>query len=167
MELTGKLEEAFNRQVTMEQEASITYRQLAVEMELADLPGIASWFRAQAEEELEHRDKFIDHMTDRGARPVFQAIPANELKIESVLDAFEASLAHEIKVSEAIRDIYRLSLEAGDIDSIPLLNWFVDEQVEEEATVGEIIGRVKRIGNDGSGILALDRELGSRGGDED
>jgi len=167
MELTGKLEEAFNRQVTMEQEAAITYRQLAVEMELQDLPGIAAWFRAQSEEELVHRDKFITHMTDRNAHPVFQAIPANDLKIETVLDAFKASLAHEVKVSESIRDIYRLALETGDIDSIPLLNWFVDEQVEEESTVSEIIGRLERLGNDGSGILSLDRELGGRGGEED
>lgn len=162
MELTGKLEEAFNRQVTMELEAAITYRQLAIEMDLMDLPGLAGWFRAQAEEELEHRDKFIEHMVDRGAHPVFQAIAAQDLSIGSVLEAFEASLAHEVKVSEAIRDIYRLALESGDIDSLPLLNWFVDEQVEEEATVSGIIGRIKLLGNDGSGLLALDRELGSR-----
>lgn len=166
MELTGKLEEAFNRQVTLELEAAITYRQLAIEMDLQDLPGLSAWFRAQAEEELVHRDKFISHMTDRGAHPVFQAIPAQSVSVSSVLEAFEASLAHEVKVSEAIRDLYRLSLETGDIDSLPLLNWFVDEQVEEEATVSEIIGRIKRIGNDGSGMLSLDRELGARDGGE-
>lgn len=167
MELTGKLEEAFNRQVTLELEAAITYRQLAIDMDLMDLPGLAGWFKAQAEEELEHRDKFITHMVDRGSRPVFQAIPAQGLEITTVLEAFEASLAHEVKVSEAIRDLYRLALETGDIDSLPLLNWFVDEQVEEEATVGGIIGRIKRVGGDGSGLLALDRELGARGPEDE
>ena len=166
MELTGKLEEAFNRQVTLELEAAITYRQLAIEMDLMDLPGLAAWFKAQAGEELEHRDKFIEHMVDRGAHPVFQAIPASSVQVSNVLEAFEASLAHEVKVSAAIRDLYRIALETGDIDALPLLNWFVDEQVEEEATVSGIIGRIKRVGGDGSGLLALDRELGSRQGDE-
>ncbi len=80
----------------------------------------------------------------------------------SVLEIFEAALAHEEKVSEAIRELYRSADKEGDYDSRPLLNWFVDEQIEEEATVSEIIGRVKLIGEDGSGLLRLDAELGSR-----
>jgi ferritin len=79
-----------------------------------------------------------------------------------VLEIFEASLAHEEKVSESIRELYRSADKEGDYDARPLLNWFVDEQVEEEATVSEIIGRVKLIGNDGSGLLRLDAELGQR-----
>ncbi|GHD06820.1 ferritin [Zhihengliuella salsuginis] len=162
MELTGKLETAFNDQVTLELEASYVYRQLAADMEALDLPGIAGWFRAQADEEIVHAEKFIGHMSDRDSRPNFGAIAAPAQHADTVLAGFEASLAHEKKVSEAIRSLYRLAQQEGDIDALPLLNWFVEEQLEEEASVSEIIGRVKLIGEDGNGLLRLDAELGSR-----
>lgn len=162
MELKGKLADAFNDQVTMEIEAAVVYRQLAIEMDVQDLPGISGWFLAQSAEELVHAQKFTDHMTDRGACPKIETIKAPGLEINSVLEAFEASLAHEQKVSESIRNLYRMSQQDGDIDSIPLLNWFISEQLEEEASVSEIIGRVKLIGEDGNGLLRLDAELGAR-----
>lgn len=162
MKLTGSLAQAINDQVTLEIQAAIVYRQLAIEMEVQDLPGISRWFHAQSDEEMVHAQKFMDHMTDRDAHPEIGSISAPGLEITGVLDAFSASLAHEVKVSEAIRNLYRLAQQEGDIDSIPLLNWFVSEQLEEEASVAEIIGRVKLIGNDGNGLLRLDAELGAR-----
>ena len=161
-QLTGKLEEAINEQVTLELEASLVYRQLGIEMDMQDLPGMASWFRAQADEEVVHANKFIDHMTDRGAHPRIQQIPAVSAKAETVLEAFRASLAHEEKVSESIRNLYRLAQQEGDIDALPLLNWFIDEQLEEEAMVSELIGKITLIDDDGPGLLRLDEELGSR-----
>lgn len=162
MELNGKLADAFNDQITLELAASTVYRQLAIEMDMLSLPGIAGWFRAQAAEEVEHAEKFITHMSDRGAHPAIGAIGAPALSVATVEAAFEASLAHEKKVSESIRDLYRLAQNEGEIDSIPLLNWFIEEQVEEEATVGEILDRVKMISNDGNGLLRLDSELATR-----
>ncbi len=146
----------------MEIEAAVVYRQLSIEMDVQDLPGICQWFLAQSDEELVHAQKFISHMTDRDARPRIAAIPAPALAIDTVLAAFKSALAHEQKVSESIRGLYRLAQEEGDIDSIPLLTWFISEQLEEEATVAEIIGRVQLIGGDGNGLLRLDAELGSR-----
>lgn len=162
MELTGKLAAAFNDQITLEIQASVVYRQLAIEMDVQDLPGISAWFLAQSAEELVHAQKFTDHMTDRNASPKIGTITAPDVTINSVIEAFEASLAHEQKVSESIRNLYRLAQAEGDIDSIPMLHWFIEEQVEEEASVGEIIGRVRLIGTDGNGLLRLDAELGSR-----
>ncbi len=162
MELIGKRADAINDQITLEIQASVVYRQLAIEMDVQDLPGISGWFLAQAAEELVHAQKFTDHMTDRNASPKIGAITAPDVTINTVLEAFEAALAHEQKVSESIRNLYRLAMQEGDIDSIPLLNWFVEEQLEEEATVGEIIGRVKLIGGDGYGLLRLDAELSAR-----
>ncbi len=163
MELTGDLKEAINTQVTNEIGAAIVYRQLSLDMEALDLPGIASWFKAQADEELTHADKFADHMLDRGVTPLVGQIPAQAGHVDNVLAAFEAALAHEQKVSEQIRNLYRIAQSSGDIDSIPLLNWFIEEQVEEESSVSAIISRVKLIGNDGTGLLRLDEELGARG----
>lgn len=162
MKLTGALEKAFNEQVTMEVQAAVVYRQLGVDMDVLNLPGIASWFRAQAEEEITHANKFIDHMTDRDSHPLIGTITGPAGSVSTVLDAFKASLAHEVKVSESIRSLYRLANSEGDIDALPLLNWFVEEQIEEEATVNEIIGRLELIGDDGNGLLRLDTELGAR-----
>jgi len=162
MELTPDLEAAFNRQITLEFSASMVYRQLGIEMDKRDLPGMAAWFRHQADEEIVHANRFIDHVTDRGNSAEIGAIEAPSLTINSVLDAFEASLAHERKVSESIRELYRASDAAGDLDSRPLLNFFLDEQIEEEASVGEICGRIRLIDNDGPGLLRLDEELGQR-----
>jgi ferritin len=162
MQLNSALEKAFNKQITLEFEASMVYRQLAIEMEIRDLPGIAAWLRHQADEEIVHANKFIDHVADRGNHPEIGAINAPKVKAGSVLEAFQAAYAHEQRVSEAIRSLYRTTEKAGDLDSRPLLNWFLNEQIEEEATVSEIVGRVQLIDNDGPGLLRLDDELGVR-----
>ncbi|GAB3015168.1 ferritin [Nocardioides flavus (ex Wang et al. 2016)] len=162
MKLSETLESAFNAQITLELQASLVYRQLAIELEIMDLPGMAAWLRHQADEEIVHANKFIDHVADRDNHPRIGATSAPEPVVSSVLDAFESALAHEEKVSASIRDLYRLAESEGDLDSRPLLNWFLDEQVEEEATVKEIVGRLRMIDDDGPGLLRLDEELGAR-----
>ena len=163
MKLTDTLEKKFQDQITLEFAASITYRQLAIEAGEQDLAGGGAWLRHQADEGIGHANKFIQHVSDRGNHAAIGTIEAPEVKTGlSVLEIFEAALAHEQKVSEAIRELYRAADKEGDYDSRPLLNWFVDEQIEEEATVSEIVGRVKLIGEDGSGLLRLDSELGQR-----
>lgn len=162
MELKGKLAEALAAQVTMEVQASLVYRQLAIEMAAASLPGCAAWFRAQAAEEIGHAEKFVQHMVDRGVTPRIGDLEGPQIADASALGCFEAALAHEKKVSEAVRDLYRLAQGEGDIDVMPLLYWFISEQLEEEATVGEICDRVRLVRNDGPGLLRLDSELGSR-----
>ncbi|WP_347040876.1 ferritin [Brachybacterium nesterenkovii] len=163
MKLSTDLEKKFNEQITLEFEASIVYRQLAIEADQQDLPGIAAWLRHQADEEIVHANKFIDHVVDRGNEARIGAIAAPEVVPGlSMKEVFAAALAHEEKVSEAIRELYRSADKEGDYDARPLLNWFVDEQIEEEATASEILGRLELIGDDGSGLLRLDAELGQR-----
>ena len=162
MKLSTTLETAFNAQITLEFQASLVYRQLAIELELMDLPGMSGWMRHQADEEIVHANKFIDHVADRDNHPVIGSTTAPEATVTSVLDAFTAAIAHEEKVSESIRNLYRIAEREGDLDSRPLLNWFLEEQVEEEATVKEIVGRVRMINDDGPGLLRLDEELGLR-----
>ena len=162
MLLSETLETAFNDQITLEFQASMVYRQLAIEMDNRDLPGMAAWLRHQADEEIVHANQFIDHMTDRGNRAVIGDVAAPRVEVDSVLDTFKAAYAHEQKVSAAIRALYLAAEKDGDLDSRPLLNFFISEQIEEEATVSEIVGRVKLIDNDGPGLLRLDEELGQR-----
>ncbi len=124
---------------------------------------MAAWLRHQADEEIVHANTFIDHVTDRDGFARIGAIAAPpEAKGMTALQIFEAALAHEQKVSESIRDLYRATEAAGDLNSRPLLNWFLDEQVEEESTVSEIVGQLRLVGDDGSGLLRIDARLGQR-----
>ena len=162
MKLSADLEKAFNDQITLEFEASIVYRQLAIELDAMDLQGMAAWLRHQADEEIVHANKFIDHLLDRDNHPKIGSQMAPSVEVSTVLDAFEVAYAHEKKVSESIRELYRSADSEGDLDSRPLLNWFLTEQIEEEATVSVIVGRVELIKDDGPGLLRLDEELGQR-----
>ena len=163
MKLSDALAQKFNDQITLEFEASMTYRQLAIEADNLDLPGMALWLRHQADEEIVHANKFIDHVTDRDTHAKIGAIAAPKVKgAMTAKKIFEAALKHEEKVSEAIRELYRAADADGDLDSRPLLTWFISEQIEEESTVSEIIGRIDHAGGDGNGLLRIDDELGKR-----
>ncbi|SNC59882.1 ferritin [Kytococcus aerolatus] len=163
MKITDDIAQAFENQITLELEAAMTYRQLAIEMDAQSLPGMATWFRTQADEEVTHAQRFIDHVVDRGGRPVIGAIPAcTPLQNSTPLAAFRAALEHEERVSAAIRELYSTTESAGDWDARPLLNEFVAEQIEEEATVSEILSSIERVGDDGPGLLRLDDSLATR-----
>ncbi len=165
MKASDKLVAALNDQITLELSASVVYFQLSAVLSAEDLPGMAGWMLAQSNEERDHAQIFTDHLLNRGGEVKIGAIDAPGAPADSsAIAAFRASLAHEEKVSEAVRGLYRLAVDEGDIDSIPLLQRFIEEQLEEEAAVSEIIGRLERAGDDGSAILYLDSELGSRHG---
>lgn len=157
-----KLQTLLNEQVNNEHGAALIYTQLAYEMDNLSFPGMRDWFFKQAEEEREHAQKFAEHLLDRGYRVELEDIQVGSVKAATPLDAFEASLAHEQKVSEQIREIARTADAAGDLDSRGLINWFLDEQVEEESSVSEIIDQLKLVGNDGSGLLRIDGSLAQR-----
>ena len=162
MKMSAALEKKFNAQITLEFESSMVYRQLAIEMEDRDLPAIPAWLRPQADEEIVPANKFIDHLSARDNHPLIGAIDAPKVRVKSVLEVFESALAHEQKVSASIRDLYAATEKAGDLDSRPLLLWFLAEQVEEESTVDEIVGRIQLIAGDGPGLLRLDEDLAQR-----
>ncbi|SHJ33233.1 ferritin [Tessaracoccus bendigoensis DSM 12906] len=163
MKLSLAMLAKFNDQITLEFASSMAYRQLAIEMDVQDLPGMALWLRHQADEEVVHANKFIDHVVDRDDHPTIGSVAAPDVRAGSTpSEVFSAALRHEQVVSESIRNLYRAAEAEGDIDSRPLLNWFVDEQIEEESTVNEILARIRLVGSDGPGLLRLDEELGSR-----
>lgn len=163
MKMSENLEVEFSKQITREYESSFLYRQLAIEVELRDLPGMASWLRAQSAEELTHADRLIAHLTDRDNHPVIGDITIPSIKVEKIEDVFEIALDAERAVSEGVRGLYRQSEEEHDFDSRPTIDWFISEQVEEEATVSEILGRLRMVDGDGSGLLRIDAELASSG----
>lgn len=162
MRLTDSLEKAFNDQITLEFSASHVYRQLAIELDLLDFVGMAKWMRAQADEEVTHANMFIGHLDARDNRPQIGTVEAPEVKVTSPLDAFRIALEHEERVSVAIRALRKLADAEDDVDSRPLLDSFLVEQIEEEDTVRTIIGRLEIAGDSESGLLRLDGELGGR-----
>ncbi len=162
MALTKELETALNDQVTLELESAHQYLALSAWLESEGLPGMAVWMRMQAVEENAHAMKFFDFLIDRNASVKLGAVPQPVSEFESVVAVFEASLAAERRVTAAINNIYAIATDARDFASYPLLDWFVNEQVEEEATVQQIIDDLQRIEGNGHALLMLDRELGGR-----
>lgn len=162
MPISKTLETAFNDQVNLELASFYAYLQMAAFLDEENLPGMSAWMRLQAEEERVHAMKFFDFVLEREGHVELNAIAAPGLSLTTALSAFEASLGHERKVTAAINDLYALATDERDFASYPMLNWFVEEQIEEEATVGLIVEQLKMIGDDRTALLMLDRELGAR-----
>lgn len=160
--INDKLANALNDQVTAEIHASLLYLQLSYALDDLGLVGMRDWMRAQHEEELEHAEAFSQHLLDRDITPQIKAIESPQVSVKTAEDAFAAALEHERKVSAMIRNLENIREEVRDLDSRPLLDQFLAEQIEEEATVGEILDRLKIAGESGSGILHIDAELGDR-----
>ena len=111
----------------------------------------------------EHALKFIKFLGDRDNHARIGSIDAPDIKAGlTPLEMFEAALAHEQKVSASIRELYKATEEAGDFESRSIMNWFMDEQIEEEATCSEILAQLKLVAEDGSGLLRLDSNLSAR-----
>lgn len=157
-----KVAEAMNDQLQRELEAAYIYLSMAAYCEAQNLPGFAHWMQVQFEEETEHALKFYNFIHDRGGRVVLQAIPQPPTEFESPLDVFEKALAHEQKVTGHINDLYALAVAEKDYASQVFLQWFVEEQVEEERSAGDIVDTLKMIGDKGHALIMLDRQLAQR-----
>jgi ferritin len=153
---------AFNDQIALEYASSYAYLQMATWAEEQDLTGTATWLSAQSAEELAHAHKFINYVLDRDGRVTLQAIEAPRADFDDVIAVFEASLTHEQEVTREIEKLYGLVQRVGDFQSLPLLSWFLNEQVEEEASVRTILGELRMVADNTSALLLLDRELPNR-----
>lgn len=166
MKLPQELAEALNRQIGIELESSIAYLQMAAYFEAESLTGFAHWMRLQSEEERSHALRFFDYLLHRGGRVSLPALEAPRTDFDSPTAVFEAALDQERRVSDAIENLHDVARDANDAASFPLLQWFLEEQVEEEATVGKILDRLRMAGDDRGALLILDRELAARGSRE-
>lgn len=167
MPLTKKMLDALNDQITMELAASHSYLAMAGWFESQNLPGMASWMQAQSAEERAHALKFFEFVVDRGEDVELGPIDKPAGSFAAPVDVFEQALAQEKSVTAAINALYTLANEEGEYEAIPLLTWFINEQVEEEASVDQVVEDLRRAGGDPQTLLMLDRELAARGeGDE-
>lgn len=154
--------EAMNQQMTRELHAGYLYLGMAAYFDSENLPGFASWMRAQASEELEHAMKFYHYLVERGAPVAFGAIEAPGVEYDSPLAAFQKGLEHEKAVTGHIRDLYEQSIEEKDHASTIFLQWFVSEQVEEEDSFSTVIANLKDLGQSKPGLFILDKEMSGR-----
>ena len=156
------MEKAINTQITMELYSAYLYLSMSGWCESQNLTGAARWLRQQAKEEVVHGMKFFDFLNDREGRVTLGAIDKPAADFASPREIFEQALAHERKVTESIHKLYALATGENDIASLPLLQWFVSEQIEEEKNAGQIVERLKRAGSEGAALLFLDHQLGER-----
>lgn len=157
-----KMEEAINEQIKNELYSAYLYLSMASYFDSINLEGFSHWMKVQAKEEVSHAMKLYDFVFDRGGKVIFKEIPAPPSDFSSPLDVFEKVLQHEKKVTELIEKLYKLSLELNDTACQIMLQWFINEQVEEEKNALKIVERLKMIKESPQGILIIDRELAKR-----
>ena len=160
--LNEKIQIEMNNQIQRELESAYIYLSMAAYFDSLTLPGFAQWMKIQFQEEQAHALKFYDFINDRGANVMLQPIGQPPVEFQSALDAFEKAFAHEQKITGHINDLYALATEEKDYASQMFLQWFVDEQVEEEKNAKDIVDMLKMISNNAHALLMLDRELGQR-----
>ena len=160
--LQKKIEESLNAQINAELWSAYLYLSMSLHFEQEGRKGIANWFKIQFQEEQAHALALMDYMNARDAKVVLKPIAEVPSTWDSPLAAFEATLEHEKKVTESINNLYALAMEEKDFATREKLTTFVAEQVEEEESVRQIIDDLTLVGDDGTGLLQIDRELGSR-----
>mgnify|MGYP000313861784 CR=1 FL=1 len=161
------MQDAMNEQIKNELYSAYLYLSMAAHFESKTLTGFANWLRIQAKEELGHAMKFYDFILERGGEVTLKAIDQPPSSWKSNLEAFEQVLAHEQKVTKNIHDLYEIALQEKDYPSQVMLQWFIEEQVEEEKNATEIIEKLKMIEAHGTAVLMLDHELSKREAEEE
>lgn len=160
--LSKNIEKAINEQINAELYSAFLYLSMAAYFESQNLSGFANWMRIQFQEEQFHAFKFFDYVNERGARVVLDTIEKPKFEWTSSIEVFEETYKHELHITSLINNLMDLAIEEKDHATKSFLNWYIDEQVEEEAGAAALIEQVKLIDGKGHGMLMLDRELAQR-----
>lgn len=160
--ISTKLNDAFNTQIDNELASAHLYLSMAAYFESMSLPGFANWMRIQHQEEMTHALKFFDYVNARNGRVIIGAISKPITDFESIGAALMQALENEQKVSAMINKLYEISSQEKDYASQVLLEWFINEQVEEEKSVTDVIDQLRISGGEGAGLLMLDDKLAAR-----
>ncbi len=160
--ISNKMCKALNEQVNAELFSSYLYLSMSSWFSDRSLSGFASWMRVQDQEELSHAMKIYDYILERGGKVKLGSVDQPDSKWKSALAVVEEVARHEAKVTGLVNDLVDVALSEKDHAANIFLQWFVAEQVEEEASVGEVVERMKMIAGDSAGMFAMDMELGKR-----
>lgn len=162
MSLKDKTLGALNKQINEELFSAYLYLSMAAWFETMTLKGFAHWMRVQAKEETTHAMKIYDYINESGGEVQLTALAAPKTKWDSAIQAFEEAVAHEKHITAAINSLYELATNEKDFATANMLQWFIAEQVEEEANPTEILNKITMIKGSMSGLLYLDKELKKR-----
>ena len=157
-----KIQDAFNEQLNAELFSSYLYLSMSAYFESQNLKGMASWMRLQAQEEHQHAMKFFDFINERGGKVALAKVKEPKTEWSSPLEAFEDTCKHESKVTGLINNLAELSLTERDHAANAFLQWFITEQVEEEATAQEIRDKLRLVSDNTVALFMIDQELGRR-----
>jgi len=160
--ISKKIQEELNKQINAEFYSSYFYLSMSAYFEAMDLQGFAKWFRMQADEEYAHAMKIFDYVYQIGGEVKLQKIAGPKTGWDSFLEVFKDTFEHEQKVTNSINTLVDLAQQEKDHATVNFLQWFVSEQVEEEATAQMNVKKMEMIGDSKSGLFMLDNELGSR-----
>lgn len=160
--LKNRLENELNKQVNAELYSAYLYLSMSAYFESINLPGAANWTKAQAEEEQFHAMKIFGYINERGGRAKLAAIECPPVEWDGILNVFEEILKHEQHVTSLIYNLMDIATGEKDYATTTFLQWFITEQVEEEASVAEMLNKLQLIGGKGHGLLMLDKELAQR-----
>ena len=160
--LSQKINDALNTQIKAEFYASYLYLSMSAYCDSIGLTGLAHWMRRQSEEERSHAMRLFEYIQDRGGQVVLQSIEKPPADFDSALGVFQQALEHERSVTKMIHELHRQAVEGNDHATEVELQWFVKEQVEEEKTAGDIVARLKMVGDDRAALLMVDGDMGSR-----
>lgn len=160
--ISKKMNGVINGQINAELYSSYLYLCMSTWFSERSLSGFAGWMRAQAQEEMFHSMKMLDYLLERGGSVELEAIAKPDRHWSTPLEVIEETAAHEAKVTGLINDLVDVALEERDHAANIFLQWFVAEQVEEEASVGDVVEKMKMIGDDSAGMFAMDMEMGKR-----
>ena len=161
--ISQNMVDAFNDQINAELYSSYLYLSMAAWLEEANLPGFTNWMKCQAVEELTHATKMFGYVSERGGRVLLTAIDAPPADWDSPLAVMEAVYEHEQKVTGLINKLVDLAIAESDHAANNFLQWFVSEQVEEEASANEYVSKLRLLGDHpGGGLFMLDSEMATR-----
>lgn len=162
MAIDKKMEAAFNDQINKEYYSEYLYLAMKTIFAELNLPGFVNWFNIQVQEERAHAEGMYEYVLERGGYVELFSIDKPEVKGSTPLEVFKQVLEHEQYVTSRINAVYDVAEEVKDRAAMLFLNWYVKEQVEEEASVGDVLAKLEMIGDDKQGLLALDKELSAR-----
>ncbi|MDD2606921.1 ferritin [Lascolabacillus sp.] len=160
--ISEKLEAAINKQINAELWSAYLYLSMSAHFANNALPGFANWFKVQFHEEQDHALKFMNYLTSKGNKVVLQPIEGVQTSWDSTLQAFEDTLKHERVVTSLINNLVAIARSENDYATENMLQWFVNEQVEEEETAQGMVDALKLIGDNGVGVYMMDKELATR-----
>ncbi len=160
--ITDSLNAALNKQIEKEIFSAHLYLAMSSWFDAQGLPGCAGWMRTQYDEEMIHAMKIFDYVNEAGGAATVPAIASPPAEWSTAIDAFSAAFEHEQQITQSINELYDLAGSEHDNASRVMLQWFITEQVEEEASVSLIVDQLKMIGEDRAALLVLDQRLGAR-----